>query len=108
MGGHQGTGRCGLSVWPAGYERAAAGVAPGTLPELLALVSRRGQTHVEVIGTMAAQGAEPLRRDTLFRIASLTKPITAVAALILVEEGVLRLDALSHQGNKDVGGLLWH
>jgi CubicO group peptidase (beta-lactamase class C family) len=71
----------------------AAHVARGTVPGLVALVSRRGETHVEVIGTMVAQGPEPLRRDTLFRIASLTKPITAVAALILVEEGVLRLDA---------------
>src|SRR5437763_16851572 len=68
-------------------------VARCSVPGLVALVSRRGETHVEVIGTMAAQGPEPMRRDTLFRIASLTKPITAVAALILIEEGVLRLDA---------------
>nr|MBA3415131.1 beta-lactamase family protein [Chloroflexia bacterium] len=37
-------------------------------------------------------GADPMRRDTIFRIASVTKPITAVAAMILVEECVLRLD----------------
>ncbi len=75
------------------HEALAGYVARGTVPGLVALVSRRGQTHVAVIGTMAVQGPEPMRRDTLFRIASLTKPITAVAALLLVEEGVLRLDA---------------
>ena len=39
-----------------------------------------------------AVGGAPMRRDTIFRIASLTKPVTAVAAMILVEEARLRLD----------------
>ena len=47
--------------------------------------------HVHTSGTMTVAG-EPMRRDTIFRIASMTKPITAVAAMILVEECVLRLD----------------
>lgn len=70
----------------------AAHVARGELPGLVTLVSRCGQTHVEAFGTMAVGGHTPMRRDTLFRIASLTKPIVAVAAMILVEECRLRLD----------------
>jgi CubicO group peptidase (beta-lactamase class C family) len=56
------------------------------------LVARRGEVHVGVAGTLAAGDDAPVRRETLFRIASMTKPITAVAALILVEECALRLD----------------
>ena len=37
-------------------------------------------------------GGPPMQRDTIFRIASISKPITAVAAMMLVEECVLRLD----------------
>ena len=70
----------------------AGHVERGNLPGLVALISRRGEEHVEVIGLTAFGGADPMRRDTIFRIASLTKPIVAVAALILVEECRLRLD----------------
>jgi len=69
----------------------AGHVARGALPGLVALVDRRGETHVEVIGTMAMGGTEPMRRDAIFRIASMTKPIVAAAAMILVEECRLRL-----------------
>src|SRR4029077_3919304 len=64
----------------------------GEVPGLVALVSRRGETHVEALGLKALGGGDPVRRDTIFRIASMTKPITAVAAMILVEECKLRLD----------------
>jgi CubicO group peptidase (beta-lactamase class C family) len=64
----------------------------GRLPGLVALISRRGVEHVEEIGTLAFDGPAPMRRDTIFRLASVTKPITAVAAMILVEECTLRLD----------------
>jgi CubicO group peptidase (beta-lactamase class C family) len=64
----------------------------GTVPGLVALVYRRGQEHVEALGTMAYGSDVPMRRDTIFRLASTTKPITAVAAMILVEECRLRLD----------------
>jgi CubicO group peptidase (beta-lactamase class C family) len=47
--------------------------------------------HVDAIGTKAV-GGDPMRRDTIFRISSLTKPIAATAAMILVEECKLRLD----------------
>ena len=70
----------------------AGHVERGEVPGLVTLVSRRGETHVDAIGMKAMGGADPMRRDTIFRIASMTKPITAAAAMILVEECKLRLD----------------
>jgi CubicO group peptidase (beta-lactamase class C family) len=69
----------------------AGHVASGDIPGLVTLVSRRGEIHVDAIGKMAIGGA-PMQRDTIFRLTSMTKPITAVAAMILVEECKLRLD----------------
>lgn len=62
------------------------------LPGLVAAISRRGAEHVDAIGTLGFDRTAPMRRDTIFRLASVTKPITAVAAMILVEECRLRLD----------------
>src|SRR6267378_289651 len=67
-------------------------VERGEVPGLVALISRRGEIHVEALGTKALDGGDPVERDTIFRIASMTKPITAGAAMILVEECKLRLD----------------
>ena len=67
-------------------------VQRGDLPGIVTLVSRHGEAHVDAIGTLAAGGTDSMRRDTIFRIASMTKPITAVAAMTLVEECKLRLD----------------
>lgn len=67
-------------------------VERGELPGLVALVGRHDDVHVETLGTMSAGDAAPMRRDAIFRIASLTKPITAVAAMILMEECRMRLD----------------
>ncbi len=67
-------------------------VERGEVPGLVTLVSRRGEVHVDAIGTKAASGSEPMRRDTIFRIASMSKPVAAAAAMILVEECKLRLD----------------
>jgi CubicO group peptidase (beta-lactamase class C family) len=64
----------------------------GVVPGLVALVSRRGEVHVDAIGTLAVGGSQPMAPDTIFRISSMTKPITAAAAMILVEECKLRLD----------------
>ena len=66
-------------------------VERGEIPGLAGLVWRRGDLHVEVIGALSA-GGSPLQRDSIFRIASMTKPVTAAATMILVEEGLLRLD----------------
>ncbi len=67
-------------------------VERGDVPGIVTLVSRRGEVHVDAIGMKAVGGSDPIRRDTIFRIASMTKPITATAAMILVEECKLRLD----------------
>jgi len=66
-------------------------VERGEIPGMVTLVSRRGGMHVDALGATAI-GADPMRRDTIFRIASMTKAITAAAAMILVEECKLRLD----------------
>ena len=62
------------------------------MPGLVALVSHVDCVHVETLGTLAFDNPAPMRRDTIFRIASLSKPVTAVAAMLLVEECKLRLD----------------
>jgi len=67
-------------------------VERGDVPGLVTLVSRRGEVHVDVIGTQAIGNSPPMRRDTIFRISSMTKPITAAATMILLEECKLRLD----------------
>jgi CubicO group peptidase (beta-lactamase class C family) len=67
-------------------------VQRGEVPGLVTLVSRRGEVYVEAIGTQAIHDPTPIRRDTIFRISSMTKPITAAATMILVEECKLRLD----------------
>jgi CubicO group peptidase (beta-lactamase class C family) len=67
-------------------------VEEGRAPGLVTLLCRRGEVHADVIGHKALGGGEPMRRDTLFRITSMTKPVTAVAAMVLVEECRLRLD----------------
>ena len=62
------------------------------MPGLVALVSHQDDVHVETLGTLAFGNPSPMRRDRIFRIASLTKPIAAAAAMILVEECKMRLD----------------
>jgi CubicO group peptidase (beta-lactamase class C family) len=70
----------------------ASYVERGVVPGIVTLVSRRGETHVDAIGTKAFGGSDPMRRDTIFCVASVTKPIVAAAAMILVEKCALRLD----------------
>jgi CubicO group peptidase (beta-lactamase class C family) len=74
------------------HEIMAGHVERGIVPGVVTLIARRGETHIDVIGNKALDRRDPMRRDTLFRITSMTKPITAVAAMILVEECKLRLD----------------
>src|SRR5205814_2779360 len=74
------------------HQAMAARVAKGELPGLVTLVARGGDVQVDTIGVIAFASNEPMRRDAIFRIASLTKPILATATMILVEEGKLALD----------------
>ncbi len=73
------------------HEALSVHVARGEVPGLVALVGRRGEAHVEAIGDASPRGP-PIRRDTIFRISSMSKPVTAAATMILVEDGTLRLD----------------
>ena len=65
----------------------------GAMPGLVTLVARGGQVHVDVIGSPSFDDPRPLSRDAIFRIASLTKPITAAAAMVLVEDRAFGLDS---------------
>ncbi|MFE0652586.1 serine hydrolase domain-containing protein [Streptomyces sp. NPDC059534] len=67
-------------------------VESGRIPGLVALVGRGDETHVEAIGTMRHDGGAPMRRDTIFRMASTTKPVAMAAAMVLLDECRLRLD----------------
>jgi CubicO group peptidase (beta-lactamase class C family) len=62
------------------------------LPGLVTGLKRRGEVHVDVIGMTAFKNGDPMRRDTIFRLASVSKPIVAAGAMTLVEDGTLRLD----------------
>jgi len=62
-----------------------------TVPGLVSLVARGEHVHVDALGTLAVDGP-PVWRDSLFRISSTTKPITAAATLALAGEGLLDLD----------------
>ncbi|WP_432145226.1 serine hydrolase domain-containing protein [Streptomyces sp. bgisy084] len=67
-------------------------VESGRIPGLVALVGRGEEIHVEAIGTMRHDGGAPMRRDTIFRMASTTKPVAVAAAMVLLDECRLRLD----------------
>jgi CubicO group peptidase (beta-lactamase class C family) len=73
------------------HQALAAHVAAGDMPGVVALASRGDEVVVEAIGAQSF-GGTPMKRDTIFRIASMTKPVIAAATLLLVEEGKLRLD----------------
>ncbi len=65
----------------------------GKLPHMATLISRGGEVaHLALQGSMEMGGAEAITEDTIYRIYSMTKPITAVAAMMLFEEGKLRLE----------------
>lgn len=71
---------------------------PGRLPCAMTLIERRGElAHFSVQGHMDVERAQPLTQDTIFRIYSMTKPITSVAMMMLVEEGHIALDDPVHR-----------
>jgi CubicO group peptidase (beta-lactamase class C family) len=67
-------------------------VASGAVPGVVALVAKDDSVHVHVAGVKDIDSGAPMTRDTVFAVASIGKPITAAAALMLVEDGVLELD----------------
>src|ERR1700704_4565265 len=74
------------------HQAMTARVARSELPGLVTLVARGDDVEVDEIGLKAFGGEEPMRRDAIFRIASLTKPILAAAAMMLVDDGTLMLN----------------
>jgi CubicO group peptidase (beta-lactamase class C family) len=73
-------------------------VDTGRLPCAMTLIERRGQiAHFSAQGQMDLERGRPLQQDTLFRIYSMTKPITSVALMMLVEEGLIALDDPVHR-----------
>ena len=65
--------------------------AAGRVPGAVALVRRGGETELATVGERSV-GGPPMTSDSIFRIASITKPILAAATMVLVERGVLGLD----------------
>ncbi|CAN7250922.1 serine hydrolase [Phenylobacterium sp. LjRoot219] len=68
-------------------------VAQCSAPGLVGLLSRGEETRIVTAGRMSLDdGAAPMPWDAIFRLASMTKPVTAAAALMLIEDGKLSLD----------------
>jgi CubicO group peptidase (beta-lactamase class C family) len=79
----------------AGLERvaevAAGHAGPDRVPGLVALVASGDEVHVEALGELSIGGPK-VQRDSLFRIASTSKPLTGAVTMALVDEGLLTLD----------------
>src|SRR5260370_12223035 len=71
------------------HEVMAGHVDAGRVPGLVLALSRADEVHTDAIGTAAIGGSEPIRPDAIFRITSMTRPVTAVATLLLVQQGRL-------------------
>ena len=61
-------------------------VSDGSVPGAVAIVAKSAQIDVAAVGS-AAIGGDPMTRDSIFRFASITKPIIAAAVMILIEDG---------------------
>ncbi|WP_037362009.1 serine hydrolase domain-containing protein [Amycolatopsis orientalis] len=68
-------------------------VDSGFVPGAVALVAHGDDVQVTAVGHLDVEGTAPMARDSLFRLASITKPITAAAVLMLVEDGRFALDS---------------
>ncbi len=76
-------------IGPAMQRYIDSGLVPGTVT----LVARKGKiVHLEARGARDAESGAPMSTDVIFRIASMTKPITSVALMMLYEEGKFRLN----------------
>ncbi|MEU1472271.1 serine hydrolase domain-containing protein [Streptomyces sp. NPDC005761] len=67
-------------------------VRDGSAPGAVALVARQGRVDVQAAGSAEAGGGASMAPDSIFRIASLTKPVTAAAAMMLIEDGRFALE----------------
>ena len=67
-------------------------VSYGSVPGAVGLIARGDRVEVQAAGSADAEGTSPMARDSIFRIASITKPVTAAAVMMLVEEGRIALE----------------
>jgi CubicO group peptidase (beta-lactamase class C family) len=67
-------------------------VGNGSVPGAVGLVARGDRVEVQAVGSVDLEGTAPMARDSIFRIASITKPIVAAATMMLVEDGLMALD----------------
>ncbi|MER7666722.1 serine hydrolase domain-containing protein [Streptomyces sp. NPDC096193] len=74
------------------YDILKGHVGKGSVPGAVALVGRGDRVEVETAGSVGAEGTVPMARDSIFRIASVTKPVVAAGAMMLVDDGILALD----------------
>jgi len=86
------------------HDAMAARVERGEFPGIVTLVARGEDVRVDAIGTTTFGGPVPMRRDTIFRIASLTKPVLAAATMMLVEDDVIDLEEPVHRLLPELAG----
>jgi CubicO group peptidase (beta-lactamase class C family) len=74
-------------------EMLRANIAKSEIPGAVLLIARQGKiAYFETLGSLDPQAKTPMPKDAIFRIYSMSKPITTVAAMILFEEGRITLD----------------
>lgn len=74
------------------YDTLEKHVSDGPVPGAVGLVARGDRTEVQAVGSVDADGTAPMARESIFRIASLTKPLIAAAVMMLVEDGRIALE----------------
>ena len=67
-------------------------ISAGTAPGAVAVVARGHDVETAAVGTVDVDGTAAMALDSIFRVASITKPITAAAAMVLVDDGRIGLD----------------
>ncbi|MGW1490386.1 serine hydrolase domain-containing protein [Streptomyces sp. NPDC002402] len=74
------------------HDTLQASVSNGSVPGAVGLVARGDRVEVAAVGSVDVDGTARMARDSIFRIASLTKPVVAAAVMMLVEDGRIALD----------------
>ena len=74
------------------YDILQAQVSNGSVPGAVGLMARGDRVEVQAAGSAEADGTSPMARDSIFRVASITKPIIAAAVMMLVEDGRIALE----------------
>jgi CubicO group peptidase (beta-lactamase class C family) len=86
------------------HEFLAARVERGEFPGAVTLIARGDDVRVDVAGAVGFGADHPMTRDTVFRIASLTKPLLAAATLLLAEDDVIDLEEPIHRLLPELSG----